>query len=394
MKTRAVSMVLLMIASALAGCTSGDPDGDGEMGIDTDMLNEMIEDNLQDFINNTSVTVHQEIHYHNNTTVVNNCDETNNEYQNTTNVDGGEVVNNNYDQSETNYNIGGASFGEGVSGSVNGGDMLFVAHIEWTAMDLLPNYEPPASPQNNDFNYTYSYYDYLTNDWRTDNFHFSCGVFYIVGSQSSNNSSQVSYWEDNDNYYNAWEQMYNSTIADLLSEAGQDNYVQNLCGENFVEQPIVSASDGYSHTFLTIDLPIGYAIEYIQYYGEHNYFGCSGVVDPEYAYSCHSQDFGDRTDYNYWNYSAGQSSSNFSTHTSDTDGYFGGLFGGWSNLSIEFSIDLSSYYRTCRDNNGYLYDNNGNQLYCNYDMGSTSMWPSSEYSFTLYYRFVPVIPVD
>ena len=56
MKTRAVSMVLLMIASALAGCTSGDPDGDGELGIDTDVLNQMIEDNLQDFINNSSVT--------------------------------------------------------------------------------------------------------------------------------------------------------------------------------------------------------------------------------------------------------------------------------------------------------------------------------------------------
>ena len=42
MKTRAVSMVLLMIASALAGCASGDPDGDGDMGIDTDMLLSLI----------------------------------------------------------------------------------------------------------------------------------------------------------------------------------------------------------------------------------------------------------------------------------------------------------------------------------------------------------------
>ena len=42
MKTRAVSMVLLMIASALAGCASGDPDGDGTSGIDMEILNEMI----------------------------------------------------------------------------------------------------------------------------------------------------------------------------------------------------------------------------------------------------------------------------------------------------------------------------------------------------------------
>ena len=80
MKTRAVSMVLLMIASALAGCASGDPDGDGDMGIDTDMLNDLIEDNLQDFINNTSVTVHQTIHYHNNTT--NNIDDSDNSVSN------------------------------------------------------------------------------------------------------------------------------------------------------------------------------------------------------------------------------------------------------------------------------------------------------------------------
>ena len=66
-------MVLLMMASALAGCTGGDPDGNDNSGIDMEILNEMIDDNLQDFINNTSVTVYQEIHhhYHNNTTITN-----------------------------------------------------------------------------------------------------------------------------------------------------------------------------------------------------------------------------------------------------------------------------------------------------------------------------------
>ena len=121
MKTRAVSIVLLMIASALAGCTSGDPDGDGELGIDTDVLNQMIEDNLQDFINNSSVTVHQTIHYHNNTTyVVDDGDySTTNHahFNNTTNVDGGEI--NNYDQSNNSWNIGSGSGGNGsMSGSI------------------------------------------------------------------------------------------------------------------------------------------------------------------------------------------------------------------------------------------------------------------------------------
>jgi len=49
-KMNAIAMTLLMIASALAGCTSGDPDGDGTSGIDMEILNEMIDDNLQDFI--------------------------------------------------------------------------------------------------------------------------------------------------------------------------------------------------------------------------------------------------------------------------------------------------------------------------------------------------------
>ena len=392
-KLNAIGMILLMIASALAGCASGDPDGDGDMGIDTDMLNDLIEDNLQDFINNTSVTVHQEIHYHNNTTVVNNYDETNNEYQNTTNVDGGEI--NNYDQSENNWNIGGASFGEGVNGSVSGGSMMFVAHLDFTAMDLFPDYEPPGDPQDNDFTYTYTYYDYLTNQQRTDIFTFSCGVFYIVGSQSNGSSNQVSYWEDNNNYYNAWEQMYNSTIADLLNEAADTSYVRNLC-RGTPEGPIVSASDGYDHTFLTIDLPVGYAIEYVQLTSEHSYIGCSYVVDLEYIWPCLTEsDYQPYPNSNnwFWNYSAtATGASNSSSGNVNLDG---DLYGGWTNISLEFSIDLKSEQRDCRDDNGnFLYDNYGNRLICNYDYGHYSIWPTSEYFFTLYYRFVPVIPVE
>ena len=67
-RMNAIGLTLLMIASALAGCTSGDPDGDGEMGIDADLLDQLIQDNLQDFINNTTVTVNQDaIHYSNET---------------------------------------------------------------------------------------------------------------------------------------------------------------------------------------------------------------------------------------------------------------------------------------------------------------------------------------
>jgi len=60
---------LIMMTSTLAGCTGGDPDGGGNDNIDMDVLNQLIDDNLQDFINNTTITV--ENHYHNNTTIVN-----------------------------------------------------------------------------------------------------------------------------------------------------------------------------------------------------------------------------------------------------------------------------------------------------------------------------------
>ncbi len=57
------------MTSTLAGCTGGDPDGGGNDEIDMDVLNQLIDDNLQDFINNTTITV--ENHYHNNTTIMN-----------------------------------------------------------------------------------------------------------------------------------------------------------------------------------------------------------------------------------------------------------------------------------------------------------------------------------
>jgi len=68
MRAIALPIVILMLTATFAGCVGGDPDGDDSSGIDMEILNQMIDDNLQDFINNTSVTVNQEIHYHNNTT--------------------------------------------------------------------------------------------------------------------------------------------------------------------------------------------------------------------------------------------------------------------------------------------------------------------------------------
>ena len=378
MKTRAVSMVLLMIASALAGCTSGDPDGDGEMGIDTDVLNQMIEDNLQDFINNSSVTVHQTIHYHNNTTyVVDDGDySTTNHahFNNTTNVDGGEI--NNFDQSETTYNIGGASFGEGVNGSVSGGSMMFVAHVEFTGMDLFPDYQPPANPQDNDFSYTYTYYDYLTNQERTDTFTFPCSVFYVVGSQSSNNTSQVSFWQDSSNYQNAWEQMYNSTISDLLVQAANEYSIQQICSDMFnATMPLADGSSDFSYTFLNIDIPVGYAIQYIQLDSLHSWFGCD--YEQLSHYRCTDAD-----------YHVEDSLQSFYSFSEGPYPYESNYYGGWDNISIDFDLRLLTYGEWQGYSEPYTYS------YYYEGVGAYSVWPSSEYEFTLYYRFVPVIPVE
>ena len=128
MKSKAILMALAMMTTALAGCTSGT---DGVPEVDEDALNELIQDNLQDFINNTTVVVNQEIHYHNNTTVVNNDYDSTNQYNNTTNIDGGEVNNHETDNSVNNYNGSGA-------GSASTMQMFTVS---WDIVDYI-GYDP------------------------------------------------------------------------------------------------------------------------------------------------------------------------------------------------------------------------------------------------------------
>jgi hypothetical protein len=141
--------------------------------------------------------------------------------------------------------------------------------------------------------------------------------------------------------------------------------------------PLGRASLGYSYQFLTIDIPEGYAIEYIQYSGQHSFFGCWGKLD--YPNSCDSEgEFGTHSLQYYWNVSEGPSptSTNY-------------LYGGWENISVDISLRIDNQ-------DAYCFNENGNYIEgsCYYDYGSYSVWPTSEYEFTLYYRFVPVIPIE
>jgi len=236
MRIIAPMMILIMITSTLAGCTGGDPDGGGNDNIDMDVLNQLIDDNLQDFVNNTTITV--ENHYHNNTTIVNN------------------------DNSQNN--ISDSSMGSSYP--------IMMIDVSFTIDDLLPEGIEEIDYRNNTFNYMWTYYDFLTNSQRTDLFVFSCQVYYIVGSQSDNN--QTTYWNSSSyTYRNAWDNMYNSTISDLLEDAALDNsydglYIREVCDENYLQDTL----DAYDLTITEIEIPEGFAIkcvtsDYTGYYG-------------------------------------------------------------------------------------------------------------------------------
>ena len=259
MRIIAPMIILIMMTSTLAGCTGGDPDSGGE--IDSDALNDLIDANMQDFINNTTITVNQDIHHHNNTTVVNNYYNTNTEYNNTTVIDGGEVTNQNYDQSSTYYNASSI-------GGNNSYGQIFMVDTTFTIEDLIPEPEPSPDYRNNTFNYSWEYYDYATNEQRNDMFEFSCQVFYLVGANSTNSSNQVTYWQDSSQYSNAWLSVYNSTIRNLLQSASSTTdsisgiNIQTICDENYLQDNLQ-----YYHLVITeVIIPEGYALSCVQTY--------------------------------------------------------------------------------------------------------------------------------
>ena len=372
MEYKAALLALVLVSGSLAGCT-GDPDAGGGDEFDSETLQDLIDENLQDFLNNTTITVIN--NYHNNTTYVIDdsqyTDITNNDYNNTTNVDGGEVINNynEYDSSNTSYNFGGASFGSGVNGTVTGGNMMFVAHVTFSAMDLFPDYET-EDYRNNTFTYDWTYYDYLTNSYRNDIFSYSCQVFYLIGSLSNGSTFQVSYWQNNSSYWDAWANEYNNTIADMLVSAASNHSVRSTCDEYYIAaMPIADISDNYNYQFLSIDIPQGYAIEYIQLSAAHEWYGCNNPLtyyrctDSEYHYAQ------DQSTFYSWSEGVHPASQNW-------------YYGGWDNITIDFGIKFS-YYGTNPGDNYYMIPH-----------GGYSIWPSSTYEFTLYYQFVPVVPVS
>jgi hypothetical protein len=273
---------------------------------------------------------------------------------------------------------------------------MFVAHLEFTAMDLFPEYEDETIDyRNNSVTITNaSLYDFDSNQSYNDTVTINCGIYYIVGSDDFNswneNSSlwEQSYWVNSDWYSTGWSVYeslgydgYNITMRDLYHSIAWNNIVRDACDEDFspsFDMPIIDVSSGYEYNFLSIDVPEGYAIEYIQLDASHQYYGC-GYTYLSY-YLCSSSDY-----YNHNNYSIDE----FFTYSEGVNPYRSDTYyGGWENITIDFDLKFITYGEY-QSNFGSEWDSEDYE-----GIGSFSIWPTSEYEFTLYYRFVSVVPVE
>jgi hypothetical protein len=191
-------------------------------------------------------------------------------------------TNSQYDNSQDNYSFGAVGSGNGS------GDTLFLLDIQFTLTDLMTI--EIIDYRNNSFNYSWEYYDYATNEQRNDIFDFSCQVFYLVGANSTNGTNQVSYWEDSSQYSNAWSNIYNSTVRNLLQNAANDYAlsgltVQSICDEDYN----VSNYDN----LLLIEIPI---IEGMSIKGVYDTVG--GYAQEEYVWTRSCEYVGQTTDGN------------------------------------------------------------------------------------------------
>jgi len=204
MRAIALPIVILMLTATFAGCVGGDPDGDDSSGIDMDALNQMIDDHLQDFINNTTVTVIN--NFHNNTTYI---------------IDDG-------DYSSFNY-PGMTGSGNSSIGIIFSIDFEFDLDLLWGNSPILPG------DRTNSYTTSWYYFDYLTNDYRTDEFTFDCDIYYLVGSV---NSSNETYWNNSNYYDDAWsDNGYNNTMREMMHNVAWNETLRFTCDEEFYGYP-------------------------------------------------------------------------------------------------------------------------------------------------------------
>ncbi len=318
-----------MMTSTLTGCTGGDPDGGGNDEIDMDVLNQLIDDNLQDFINNTTITV--ENHYHNNTTIVNNDNSVN--------------------------NVSGSSSGSYNGNGTIGGEIL-VIDLNFS-LDTLMDFES-IDYRNNDFEYNYTYYDYLTNTNREDLFSMACSNYYLVGSGNNSSTDIIPYWTDNSGYYTAWDTLYNNTIRDLLDSIANDEWLREICDETYY-----TGLNYYDDLLLfEIHLTEGTALRCMQDYDGNS-------MQEEW----------------FWN----DVELQWNDYTYRDPGDIKLPSGSWSqygNTVFYTNMEYLSTYWYCHDGLVGGSEDSTLQIHVN------RIVPNYEYRFQLYYQLVPVTPAN
>ena len=242
MRAIALPIVILMLTATFAGCVGGDPDGDDSSGIDMDALNQMIDDHLQDFINNTTVTVIN--NFHNNTTYI---------------IDDG-------DYSSFNY-PGMTGSGNSSFGIIFSIDFEFDLDFLWGNSPILPG------DRTNSYTTSWYYFDYLTNDYRTDEFTFDCDIYYLVGSVNSSN--EQTYWNNSNNYDDAWsDNGYNNTMREMMHNVAWNETLRFTCDEDFYGYP--ENEEEFNEIIYRFTIPEGFGLRctsdsaYPKYYRKYS----------------------------------------------------------------------------------------------------------------------------
>jgi hypothetical protein len=363
MRIMAPMMILIMMTSTLAGCTGGDPDGGGNDEIDMDILNQLIDDNLQDFINNTTITV--ENHYHNNTTYVTN------EYNNISNNEGDSVTENNFQTDYTNYSLGG------IANNSGGGDeILFVMHLEFNASEIAPELVPRIDddPRLRTFDYAKSFYGFVwvEGDNSSDGWYeqqlintthvVSCSIYYQFEGTSYYNiddwgglyfEGDGTFWDNNEGDYDTyWGATYGWNNSEDTSQMTTSDYywAGELNEGHCYPEWNAWVANGYSANIGQIAVPYGYVVNgaIVEYYHllDENYF-----------------------DNDAYNETTGSPNSYYDSITFQRESGMNSSssiqqYGGWDNLTVIINLNVQ-----------YLYEN-------------------SDFALTIIYSFTPVIPVE
>lgn len=196
-------LTLVLFSASLAGCTSGE-DGQTQVELTDDQVDDIMDEYFQDFVNNTTVTIN---------------DETSNVYY--------------------------------QNGSISTQSNYFIVDYTFTKSDLF-SAPVEVDHMNNTFEATYTEYNVSTNQNTNYTYQLDCIGYYLVGIQTT----PVTYWENSANYDTAWANSYNSTIADLYQDNAYQTAVRWACDENYNPNGSQTGSMDIL-TILDITIPAG-----------------------------------------------------------------------------------------------------------------------------------------